>query len=319
MIVAQFPSGDALGQAARTLRQAGIPAETRSPVALTEDEHAGSRLPLLVLIAGLLGAVAGLRDAVLRHHGQLSADHRRAAQFLLDLVHRVRLRMRRAGRPRARRSSATWSAAVCLGCTIHPTSATRCATPRATDISWWSATSFPRRAWCWTAWIPCGSWTHRDEGDPSPFPFQGEGRGGGCREPPGSSGLDPPRLRLGRFLLLEGGGKDMLSSHRAAPSAPRLRRHDQAAEDAALPHGPRSARVRFPPASWSTAPVPSRRRRSRWRCCSAGQDRFRSFLHALPFRARGRQRHGGASRLLAAAVLPHRAAARGRPPSISTM
>ena len=59
MIVAQFPSGAALGQAARTLRQAGIPAETRSPIALPEDEHAGSRLPTAVLIAGLAGAALG--------------------------------------------------------------------------------------------------------------------------------------------------------------------------------------------------------------------------------------------------------------------
>lgn len=59
MIVAGFASPEDLAHAARALREAGIDAETRSPVALPEDEAAGSRLPLLVLGAGIAGALLG--------------------------------------------------------------------------------------------------------------------------------------------------------------------------------------------------------------------------------------------------------------------
>lgn len=58
MIVAGFPGPDALQDAMRRLRAAGVEAETRTPYALPEDEDApGSRIPLIALLAGLgLGA-----------------------------------------------------------------------------------------------------------------------------------------------------------------------------------------------------------------------------------------------------------------------
>jgi hypothetical protein len=57
MIVAGFSGPDSLQHAARTLRHAGVQVETRTPVALPDDEDGASRIPLLVLAAGMLGAV----------------------------------------------------------------------------------------------------------------------------------------------------------------------------------------------------------------------------------------------------------------------
>ena len=56
MIVARFPGPDELGDAMRRLHDAGVPAETRTPVAMPGDMEAGSRLPLLVGAAGLVAA-----------------------------------------------------------------------------------------------------------------------------------------------------------------------------------------------------------------------------------------------------------------------
>lgn len=57
MIVAGFPSRDALLAALDRLRDAGIPVETRTPAALPEPS--GSPLPRAAAIAGLAGAAAG--------------------------------------------------------------------------------------------------------------------------------------------------------------------------------------------------------------------------------------------------------------------
>ena len=57
MIVAGFSGPDSLQHAARTLRHAGVQVETRTPVALPDDEDGASRIPLLVLAAGMLGAL----------------------------------------------------------------------------------------------------------------------------------------------------------------------------------------------------------------------------------------------------------------------
>ena len=56
MIVARFPGPEALTEAVRQLRAAGVPVDTRTPVALPDDAEAGSRLPLLVLLVALAGA-----------------------------------------------------------------------------------------------------------------------------------------------------------------------------------------------------------------------------------------------------------------------
>ena len=56
MIVARFPGPDEVRDAMRRLRDAGVPAETRTPMAMPEDVDGGSRLPLLVLATGLLAA-----------------------------------------------------------------------------------------------------------------------------------------------------------------------------------------------------------------------------------------------------------------------
>ena len=59
MIVAGFPGPDALQDAVRRLRAAGVEAETRTPYALPEDDGApgSTRIPLVALGAGLgLGA-----------------------------------------------------------------------------------------------------------------------------------------------------------------------------------------------------------------------------------------------------------------------
>lgn len=58
MMVARFPGPDELLEAVRRLRDAGIPAETRTPVALPPDAQGASRLPLLALAMGLLAAAA---------------------------------------------------------------------------------------------------------------------------------------------------------------------------------------------------------------------------------------------------------------------
>lgn len=60
MIVARFATMDDLVRAVRRLRARGIAIETRTPVALPDDEEgAGTRLPLLIFLAGMLGAAAG--------------------------------------------------------------------------------------------------------------------------------------------------------------------------------------------------------------------------------------------------------------------
>ncbi len=64
MIVAGFPGPDALRDAVRRLREAGVEAETRTPYALPEDDDAppgtpGSRIPLAALLAGLGLGTAG--------------------------------------------------------------------------------------------------------------------------------------------------------------------------------------------------------------------------------------------------------------------
>ncbi len=56
MIVAGFAGQAALLQAATRLRQAGLPVETRTPVALPADEHGPSWIPLVILAAALLAA-----------------------------------------------------------------------------------------------------------------------------------------------------------------------------------------------------------------------------------------------------------------------
>ena len=58
MIVARFPGPEELMDAVRRLRDAGIPLETRTPIALSPDVEAGSRLPLLVLAVALAAAAA---------------------------------------------------------------------------------------------------------------------------------------------------------------------------------------------------------------------------------------------------------------------
>ena len=58
MITARFSGPDELLEAVRRLRAAGVPAETRTPVALPGDTQGGSRLPLLVLAVALAAAAA---------------------------------------------------------------------------------------------------------------------------------------------------------------------------------------------------------------------------------------------------------------------
>lgn len=60
MIVAGFSGPDALQDAMRRLRAAGVEAETRTPYALPEDDDApNSRIPLIALVSALaLGAAA---------------------------------------------------------------------------------------------------------------------------------------------------------------------------------------------------------------------------------------------------------------------
>ena len=56
MMVARFSGPDELMEAVHRLRDAGVPAETRTPVALPPDAEGTSRLPSLVLAVGLLAA-----------------------------------------------------------------------------------------------------------------------------------------------------------------------------------------------------------------------------------------------------------------------
>jgi hypothetical protein len=59
MIVARFPDPESLQGAARRLRAAGLTVETRTPVALPEDEAGPSLIPRVVLIAALAAAIGG--------------------------------------------------------------------------------------------------------------------------------------------------------------------------------------------------------------------------------------------------------------------
>ena len=59
MIVASFPGPDTLLHAVGLLRQQGLPVETRTPVALPDDEHAPSRIPVVVLAVAIIVALAG--------------------------------------------------------------------------------------------------------------------------------------------------------------------------------------------------------------------------------------------------------------------
>lgn len=59
MIVARFASMEDLVGAVKRLRERGLRIETRTPVALPDDEEGnGSWIPLLMFIAGVTGAVA---------------------------------------------------------------------------------------------------------------------------------------------------------------------------------------------------------------------------------------------------------------------
>ncbi|MBV8912315.1 MAG: DUF3341 domain-containing protein [Acetobacteraceae bacterium] len=59
MIVASFADAESLQRAAHSLRSAGMQVETRTPIALPEDEHGPSRIPRAVLLAALVLAAAG--------------------------------------------------------------------------------------------------------------------------------------------------------------------------------------------------------------------------------------------------------------------
>ena len=59
MIVAGFPDADSLQHAVQALRDRGAPVETRTPIALPEDEDGKSRIPMLILICALIIAAAG--------------------------------------------------------------------------------------------------------------------------------------------------------------------------------------------------------------------------------------------------------------------
>lgn len=57
MIVARFATKDDLVEAVKRLRERGLRVETRTPIALPGDEDGeGTRIPLLMLLAGLAGA-----------------------------------------------------------------------------------------------------------------------------------------------------------------------------------------------------------------------------------------------------------------------
>lgn len=58
MIVAAFPDADSLQRAANDLRSAGFRVQTRSPIALPQDEHGPSRIPRAILAAALFLAAA---------------------------------------------------------------------------------------------------------------------------------------------------------------------------------------------------------------------------------------------------------------------
>ena len=58
MIVARFAGPDELVAAVAVFRRAGVAADTRTPVALPDDAQGRSRIPLVVLGAGLAAAIA---------------------------------------------------------------------------------------------------------------------------------------------------------------------------------------------------------------------------------------------------------------------
>lgn len=58
MIVAAFPDAATLQAAAQVLREAGLRAETRTPIALPEDEHGPSRIPRVIFGMAMLAFAA---------------------------------------------------------------------------------------------------------------------------------------------------------------------------------------------------------------------------------------------------------------------
>jgi hypothetical protein len=57
MIVARFATKDDLVHAVKRLRERGLRIETRTPIALPDDEEGeGTRIPLLIFLAGMAGA-----------------------------------------------------------------------------------------------------------------------------------------------------------------------------------------------------------------------------------------------------------------------
>ncbi len=173
-----------------------------------------------------------LRPANLLLHSGLPVRHRRPSAIRLGVVHPDRLRERGADRHRGRVRGLLRDQPAAPPVRSRWTSPTRCAAPRATAGS---SRSGPTTRRCWTPPVCC-----------SP---------------------DCTRSAVARDA---GMTRSSLAAGAAARPARRLRRHDPSGEEERLCRQPRSALVRRRPARWTTGPARLRRRRSPWRCCSAG-------------------------------------------------
>ena len=95
-ILAAFDTEAALLEALRKLRAEQVgELQTYTPKVL-EGEPTGSPLPLIIFVAGLAGAVCGVRAHDLRGCLELSSGHWRASEILLAFFRPDRLRGRRA-------------------------------------------------------------------------------------------------------------------------------------------------------------------------------------------------------------------------------
>ncbi|MEI9975426.1 MAG: quinol:electron acceptor oxidoreductase subunit ActD [Ignavibacteriota bacterium] len=92
-LIAEFENPTALVNAARAAREQGYRnLDAYSPFPIEELNEAlhlhGNKLPLLVLVGGIVGGTLGVPAAVLRDGGLLSHQHRRPAAAELAFLRR---------------------------------------------------------------------------------------------------------------------------------------------------------------------------------------------------------------------------------------